>query len=323
MRNLKLLLIGCYLRVVLATDTIDRTPLNVTYPTITKGRSIGHQNIQAAPPLPILAIGNAYMLGQLTNITHSLTGHTNNTKHSLSPRDDGPIQCRPGSPCLDRSCCNSAGKCGFGSGHCSTSAPISCISNCDATAMCGKDSKGGNLKCGENLCCSYFGWCGTTELHCINSDSIGKTQPCQQGFGGCKVVPSPVCDPSQKSSSKRKIGYYNANNVNTRPCNKVSPSQINTDGFTHLNFAFAAIDPSSFKVIPMNQGDENLYYEFTALQRPGLETWLSIGGFDFSVRFLSILCSRSNILNINFRILVLHNSLGPKWPPPVALESHS
>ena len=37
--------------------------------------------------------------------------------------------------------------------HCSTT---NCTSNCDATAMCGKDSAGGDLKCGLNLCCSFY-----------------------------------------------------------------------------------------------------------------------------------------------------------------------
>jgi chitinase len=30
-----------------------------------------------------------------------------------------------------------------------------CTSNCDAFAMCGKFSEGGNTKCGMNLCCSW------------------------------------------------------------------------------------------------------------------------------------------------------------------------
>ena len=32
-----------------------------------------------------------------------------------------------------------------------------CVSNCNATAMCGRYSDGGSLKCGMNLCCSYYG----------------------------------------------------------------------------------------------------------------------------------------------------------------------
>lgn len=33
-----------------------------------------------------------------------------------------------------------------------------CKGDCDATAMCGKFSDGGNVKCGLDLCCSWGGW---------------------------------------------------------------------------------------------------------------------------------------------------------------------
>lgn len=55
------------------------------------------------------------------------------------------------------SCCGVNKKCGFGPDYCGQG---NCTSNCDATAMCGRYSEGGNIKCGMNLCCSYYGWCG-------------------------------------------------------------------------------------------------------------------------------------------------------------------
>ena len=58
-----------------------------------------------------------------------------------------------------RSCCSTVGTCGFGPDYCGVE---SCVSNCNATAMCGKYSEGGSIKCGLNLCCSYFGWCGVS-----------------------------------------------------------------------------------------------------------------------------------------------------------------
>ena len=67
-----------------------------------------------------------------------------------------------------------------------------------------------------------------------------------------------------------------------RACNRISPSQINTNGLTHLNFAFASIDPASFAVVPHNQLDVILYSEFTALKSKTLQTWIAIGGFDFN-----------------------------------------
>jgi hypothetical protein len=75
---------------------------------------------------------------------------------------EGPIQCSKDTPCPDASCCNSDGKCGYKDAHCRPQAPVTCLHNCNATAMCGIDSMGGNKKCGLNLCCSYYGWCGVS-----------------------------------------------------------------------------------------------------------------------------------------------------------------
>jgi chitinase len=54
-------------------------------------------------------------------------------------------------------------------------------------------------------------------------------------------------------------------------CDKVSPRQINTRGLTHLLYAFAFFDPSTFEMMP-------LYGEFTGLKRNDLQTWIAVGG---------------------------------------------
>ncbi|KAM7188895.1 hypothetical protein V8F33_010342, partial [Rhypophila sp. PSN 637] len=171
----------------------------------------------------------------------------------------GALLCGPNLPCADGSCCGKAsGICGYGAEFCGTG---NCTSNCDAKAMCGRDSDlGGTIKCGMNLCCAYSGWCGTTEGHCGNPDPNGLA-PCQEGFG-----------------------LY----ITRRPthaiasANKVTPAQINTTGYTHLNFAFAAFSPKTWEVVPASPDDVALYTQFTSLKRTGLETWIAIGGFDFS-----------------------------------------
>lgn len=73
-----------------------------------------------------------------------------------------------------------------------------------------------------------------------------------------------------------------SSNTRDRLCDRVSPSQIDTTGFTHLYFAFAEIDPKTYGVISVNGGDADRYEEFTKLQSSSLETWIAIGGFDFS-----------------------------------------
>jgi chitinase len=91
----------------------------------------------------------------------------------LQRRVDGPIQCGVGQPCLDGSCCNKLGKCGYKAAQC---APDNCLSNCDAKAMCGIDSADGRTLCGLKLCCSFYGWCGTEDVHCKDPEPlIGKT----------------------------------------------------------------------------------------------------------------------------------------------------
>lgn len=71
-------------------------------------------------------------------------------------------------------------------------------------------------------------------------------------------------------------------NVRYRSCERIDPSHIHTDGLTHLNFAFASIDPTGFNITPVDPGDFALYSQFTALKSAVMQTWIAIGGFDFS-----------------------------------------
>lgn len=161
----------------------------------------------------------------------------------------------------------------------------SCISNCDAKAMCGIDSADGKTPCGLNLCCGFYGWCGIEAAHCVDADPrYGKT-PCQQGFGSCEVKKVPTCSKSS-GSGRRHIGYYQGWNTRERACDKVWPRQINTRGLTHLYYAFAYFHPTTFQMMPMHEGDVPLYGEFTSLKRNGLQTWIAVGGVSNAGRFI-------------------------------------
>lgn len=61
----------------------------------------------------------------------------------------------------------------------------------------------------------------------------------------------------------------------------VSPQSIPVGAYTHLNYAFAYIDPSSFAVAPMSESDLGLYSQVTNLKEsnPGLQVWISIGKY--------------------------------------------
>ncbi|KAL9578954.1 MAG: hypothetical protein Q9203_006905 [Teloschistes exilis] len=62
------------------------------------------------------------------------------------------------------------------------------------------------------------------------------------------------------------------------------PEAIPVGAYTHLNFAFAFVDPISFEVAPMSESDKELYPRFTGLKNlsPGLQTWISIGGWSMN-----------------------------------------
>lgn len=71
-------------------------------------------------------------------------------------------------------------------------------------------------------------------------------------------------------------------NTRSRQCNRITPAQINISGLTHLNLAFATIDPSGFKVVPANPADVEIYRQFTSLKSSSLQTWIAIGGWAFN-----------------------------------------
>ncbi|ORY08186.1 glycoside hydrolase superfamily, partial [Clohesyomyces aquaticus] len=123
-------------------------------------------------------------------------------------------------------------------------------------------------------------YCGTDETAC---DANNEEHPCQKDFGQCEVHLPPSCGKTSGSASGgRKIAYYASWNTRTRKCNRIKPSQIDTTGLTHLNFGYAGIDTKSFEVVPTDPGDVALYDEFCKLKSKSLQTWISIGGWNFS-----------------------------------------
>ncbi|KAI3319646.1 glycoside hydrolase [Xylariaceae sp. AK1471] len=171
--------------------------------------------------------------------------------------------CGPGKPC-PLGCCGINNVCGLGPGYC---APGNCTSECTAKSDC--DPGWGPAwssaeKCPLNVCCSKFGFCGTTEEFC-----------------GDKKVKKPSCKGT--SSNQRTIGYYEGWST-TRQCDGMYPENIPVGAYTHLNYAFALIDPVSFAVAPMSETDKDLWPRFTALKEdnPGLKTFISVGGWSMN-----------------------------------------
>ncbi|GAO19284.1 hypothetical protein UVI_02063400 [Ustilaginoidea virens] len=151
----------------------------------------------------------------------------------------------------------------MGPDYCSAS---NCISNCDSKSECnpgwGKEwSK--RDKCPLNVCCSKFGFCGTTEEFC----------------GGKKVKP-PTCS-GGTSANKRVIGYFEGW-AHTKNCGGLTPEKLLNGAYTHLNYAFAFINPSTFEIANMQDSDDQYMARLTNLKNfnPGLK--IAVGGWSMN-----------------------------------------
>ncbi|KAI0203375.1 glycoside hydrolase [Astrocystis sublimbata] len=190
----------------------------------------------------------------------------------------GDGTCSSTSPCVS-GCCSKSGFCGFGPDYCGKT----CVSNCDAVAECGQYAKDSGKSCPLNVCCSQYGFCGTTSEFCDTK--------CQSG---CQAPSKPSCSSSGGTAAKRRIGYYESWSP-SRPCGQWYVSDIDAAKWTHLNYAFALIDPSTFGVAQMNDFDVKSYTEFTNLKskNPALKTFISIGGWDAGGQVFSAMVSSS------------------------------
>lgn len=61
----------------------------------------------------------------------------------------------------------------------------------------------------------------------------------------------------------------------------MKPEDIPLGYYTHLNFAFALIDPKTFHVAPMDDDTASLYTQVTGLKarQSDLQVWIAIGGW--------------------------------------------
>ncbi|KAG6194205.1 hypothetical protein E4U10_003178 [Claviceps purpurea] len=186
---------------------------------------------------------------------------------ALQARED--YTCGLGRQCNNKACCGESGNCGYGAAYCGKG----CTSNCDAVAECGKDSKDGKTTCPLNTCCSQYGFCGTTKDFC------GKG--CQSN---CNEKPSPPLGSFKGMALSRVIGYYQAWGARST-CHKTSPHDLPLAALTHLNYAFAYLDPTSFKLTTMDASTSiSLFDDMSDLKttNPRLEIFVSIGGWTFS-----------------------------------------
>ncbi|CAN9308924.1 unnamed protein product [Alternaria alternata] len=102
-----------------------------------------------------------------------------------------------------------------------------------------------------------------------------------EDFCGDKKVDHKVC--SKNNGNARIVGYYEGWAPN-RPCNVFWPEDIPIGLYTHINFAFATIDPKTFKVAPSSKTDVDLYKRLMLHKQkdPGLKVFIAIGGWTFN-----------------------------------------
>ncbi|KAH7142578.1 glycoside hydrolase superfamily [Dactylonectria estremocensis] len=179
---------------------------------------------------------------------------------------DFKLGCDKSNPCKGGTCCSKFGFCGFGPDFCSKD---NCVAGCDAKAYCDPGGYGSeyaeHTKCPLNVCCSKWGYCGLTEEFC-----------------GKKKVNRPSCL-AKGLPMKRVVGYYEGW-ATGRACDQFKPSDIPDGVYTHLNFAFASIDPRTFQVVPAANGDTELYRQLARKKRvdANLKVFLAIGGWAFN-----------------------------------------
>lgn len=157
------------------------------------------------------------------------------------------------------------GVCGLGPDFCGDG----CTSTCDYKSECdpGWGIEWSNATtCPLNVCCSDYGFCGTAEDYCHGA-----------------VVSSPECDISAGSSNGRTIGYYEGWNWQ-RSCGTMTPDQIPPGYYTHIFFSFSLINPTTFRLEPMDDTTGTLYNSVAALKetQPELEVWIAIGGWSMN-----------------------------------------
>ncbi|KAK7962859.1 bacteriodes thetaiotaomicron symbiotic chitinase [Apiospora aurea] len=197
---------------------------------------------------------------------------------SLGRRED--YTCSASAPCSNGARCGASGFCGYGSKYCGNG----CLSQCDATAECGENASEPGKKCPLNFCCSQYGvepqmilsrllgFCGTTQEFCDDK--------CQSN---CVVHPSPPGGGTGQVFDK-VIGYYESWS-NGKSCHNIRPTDLPLDALTHVNYAFAYIDPGSYQIVTMDSATPGrLFDDLTTLKaiKPDLEVWVSIGGWTFS-----------------------------------------
>ncbi|KAK1767907.1 killer toxin subunits alpha/beta [Phialemonium atrogriseum] len=161
-------------------------------------------------------------------------------------------------------CCSEFGFCGTSEEHCGAG----CLSTCEFKLGCDV-----NNPCPDGTCCSKFGFCGFGKDFCSRENCAT----------GCDAKSQ--CDPGTFGSDFVELKKCPLNVCCSKwGCQAFMPEDVPLGVYTHLNFAFASIDPKSYKIVPAQAEDIALYSRLTALKKSdsALKVFIAIGGWTFN-----------------------------------------
>ncbi|KAF7553411.1 hypothetical protein G7Z17_g3646 [Cylindrodendrum hubeiense] len=113
-----------------------------------------------------------------------------------------------------------------------------------------------------------------------------------------------------------------------RECNVWEPFMIDATKWTHLNYAFALIDESTYEIAQMNTFDTALYGKLTDLKskNPILKVYISVGGWDAgSATFSAMVSTKANRATfirstIKFMKTYIFDGIDINWAYPTAKD---
>ncbi|KAG7287400.1 hypothetical protein NEMBOFW57_006911 [Staphylotrichum longicolle] len=134
--------------------------------------------------------------------------------------------------------------------------------------------------CPLNVCCNIWGQCGMTDDFCVVSKSeTGAPGTAAPGKHGCISNCGRDIIKGSAPAKKFKLGYFEGWNFN-RECLTMDASQINTESYTHVHFAFPNVTRGDFRIEITDPLVKEQFDLFKQLQ--GVKKIVSLGGWDFS-----------------------------------------
>ncbi|VBB80335.1 Putative Glycoside Hydrolase Family 18 [Podospora comata] len=134
--------------------------------------------------------------------------------------------------------------------------------------------------CPLNVCCNIWGQCGMTDDFCVISKSeTGAPGTSAPGKSGCVSNCGRDIIKGSTPPARFKLGYFEGWNFN-RECLTMDASQIDTDTYTHIHFAFPNVTRGDFRIEITDPLVKEQFEAFKQLQ--GVKKIVSLGGWDFS-----------------------------------------